>query len=105
MSEFAEKVTMVQAELVPYTTSCRMHLRSVKPKSIPELVTEVEDFLATRRTTWDDASRSQGKGQRWPQHPAKENAGQGRADQLINKKSNPTMLNRQKERTTPSLHW
>ena len=99
VSEFAEKVTMVQAELaLPYT--CRMHLRSVKPKSIPELVTEVEDFFATRRTTWDDASRSQGKGQRWPQHPAKENAGQGRADQLIDKKSNPTMLSR-----GPHLPW
>lgn len=65
VSEVAEKVTLVQAELaLPYT--CRMHVRSVKPKSIPELVTEVEDFFATRRTTWDEAaatSRSQGRGQ------------------------------------------
>ena len=38
-----------------------------------------------------------------PEHPAKENAGQGRADQSIDKKSNPTMINRQKERTTSSL--
>ncbi len=37
VSEFAEKVTMVQAELaLPYT--CRMHVQSVKPKSILELV-------------------------------------------------------------------
>jgi hypothetical protein len=104
-SELAEKITLVQAELaLPYT--CRMHVRSAKPKSIPELVTEVEDFFATRKTTWDDAaatSRSPGKGQRWSQHPAKESAGQGQPDQSIDKKSTTTMTNRSKERSTTSL--
>lgn len=57
MSNFAKNVTLVQAELaLPY--ACRMHVRTVKPKSIPELVTEVEDFFTTRRTTWDEAGES-----------------------------------------------
>ena len=103
-SEFAEKVTLVQAELaLPYT--CKMHLRSVKPKSILELVTEVEDFFATRRTSWDDAaaaSRGQGRGQRWPQQPAKEHASQGRMDPVIDKRSSTSITTRPKERSTPS---
>ncbi len=112
-SEIGVRGTLVQAELaLPY--AARMHMRIVRPKSIPEFVTEVEDYFAARNTTWDEAAAVGRRGQRWPpestgqkpsfqqprQTQGKETSHVGQGDQWADKKSDHTTSARSKEKNT-----
>ena len=52
-AEISAKGSMIQAEmLLPH--ACRTQLQMSKPKTITEMVSEVEQFFAGRSSSWDD---------------------------------------------------
>jgi hypothetical protein len=64
-----EKLAMIQLELA-LPQVCRNHIRSWKPKTGTELVSEIESFITSRNSSWDDVRWNQKSGSgdtRWQQ--------------------------------------
>ena len=52
-AEISAKGSMIQAEMM-LPQACRTQLQMSKPKTITEMVSEVEQFFSGRSSSWDD---------------------------------------------------